>query len=53
MVVMSTGMGISGNTQMQQNNAEKQQQLQMHYQQQFAKNQQAQIHKVNKYSFDF
>lgn len=42
---MSTGIGISGNGQIQQN-TDKQQQLQMHYQQ-FAKNQQAQIQKVN------
>lgn len=49
MVVMSTGIGITGNGQIQQN-TDKQQQLQMHYQQQFAKNQQAQIQKVRKNS---
>lgn len=49
MVVMSTGIGITGNGQIQQN-AEKQQQLQMHYQQQFAKNQQAQMQKVTNIS---
>lgn len=46
---MSTGIGITGNGQIQQN-TDKQQQLQMHYQQQFAKNQQAQIQKVRKNS---
>lgn len=46
---MSTGIGITGNGQIQQN-ADKQQQLQMHYQQQFAKNQQAQIQKVRNIS---